>query len=415
MSTILVVDDDRAVQSMLVDLLQERGYSVETCRNGREAMSRVEREAFGLLILDVLIPHVNGFAMMELIRARPELRELPVIMISGIYRSRNHRNEMTSRFGVIDYLDKPLATDKLLSLVESVLGPGTPQTTESSGENTQIETVDEQREREASEEQLVEPQARQEKVEVEAEARASFRPSAFLMQGSIKRTPVAAVLGKLWHDGASGALLLRNDKVKKIIHLNKGAVHSVKSNLVSECLGRLLVRERLISAEQCQESIQQMKETNKRQGELLVQMGCITQRNLAFALEMQLETKIFDVFHWDSGEYRFNPSVALPPAEVELEWQGAALVVEGIRRAFNETRLRALMVPILDVPLAFREAHVDLAPLKLTSVEQNAAAALRSGHTTRELLDGSPADPPDALRVVYTLIALDLLIPASAT
>ncbi len=419
MPKILVVDDDRAVQTMLVDLLEERGYEVDTSRNGRQALERLREGDIELLLLDVLIPHVNGFALLEQLRSDPELADLPVIMMSGIYRSRNHRSEMAQRFGVIEYLDKPLQPTQLLSLVEEAIGPGQKKERRPT-DRDEVSVIEETPHIERSsaaplsprEERLVEPEAREEKAEVEASAREEFKQSAFLLQGSIKKTPVAPVLGKLWRQKETGALLLRNDKVKKIIYMDAGEVVAVKSNLVSECLGRLLVRERLITADQCTESIKRMKSSGNRQGQVLVEMNVVTDKNLQFGLEMQLETKLFEVFLWDSGEYRFNSSIAPELRDgVQIEWRGGALIVEGIRRAFDETRLRSLMVPILDVPLTYRDPHINLSGLRFTKAELDALQQLRDGRTTRELLGTMPLDPPDALRVIYTLIALDLIIP----
>ncbi len=466
MPRILVVDDDRTIQEMLVELLDELGYEVHTCRDGKQVLNELTRQPFDLMILDVLIPHQNGFVLIEKLRQHPDLEDLPVIMISGIYRSRNHRTEMTARFKVIEYLDKPLHTDRLVSLVQGVLGKPArrarpkpaPVEPELSGEwvdpadiidvsePSQAKSVS-RRPQPAAEpvalakakqepvplerpkrreslsraraaepppdDKLVDLSAKQEKRAVEDEARREYRPSAFVLQGSLAKTPVVAVLGKLWHERASGGLLLRNAKVKKIVYLRRGNPLLVKSNLVSECLGQILLRERLISKQECEASIAAMKKGGARQGEVLVQMGCLTPKNLEFALELQLETKLYETFLWDDGEYRFNHSVDLPKVQEKEGWTGPAIVAEGIRRTFDETRLRSLMLPVIDVPLAFAEATNDLALLGLTEREQKAVSAIVPGKSTRELLDHLPVDPPEALRLIYTLVALELLKPAA--
>jgi DNA-binding response OmpR family regulator len=464
MPKILVVDDDKAVQEMLADTLREHGYEVHTCRDGKQVLVELERVAYDLLILDVLIPHMNGFVLIEQIRGRPDLEDLPVVMISGIYRSRNHRTEMTTRFKVIDYLDKPIPMDRLMDLVERVAGPapgaGTsaPPPTEDDVESSAAEMSGEwvdpadiidaddltltQGERPVPltkkrepvplttpkkkakkpppdeppapvPETLVDITARQEKKAVEAEARQSFKPSAFVLQGTLNKMPVVAVLGKLWHERSSGGLLLRRKKVKKIVYLKAGNPVSVKSNLVSECLGQILLRERLISKQECEASIEAMKKTGQRQGELLVQMGSLTQKNLDFALELQLETKLYATFDWDIGEYRYNASMKYA-GESAIKRTGPAIVVEGIRRTFDETRLRSLMLPVIDVALEFfGDVGSDLEVMGLSEAEQKAIGAIVPGKTTRELLDSMPVDYPDALRIIYTLIALELLRPAT--
>jgi CheY-like chemotaxis protein len=465
MPRILIVDDDKAVQEMLADTLREAGYEAHLCRDGKQALVELGRIRYDLLILDVLIPHMNGFVLIEHIRGRPDLADLPVVMISGIYRSRNHRDEMTTRFGVIDYLDKPFTTERLMELVERAAGPagtsirdvGTEDLVAQSGEWSESNAIVDAddltltqgiapvpltrkkhepvpldrikggepgaqaaRSRATTKRgpacadlpsRLVDTTTRQEKKAVEAEARESFQTSAFVMQGSLAKVPVVGVLGKLWHHRSTGALLLRRGRIKKIVYLKSGNPVLVKSNLVSECLGQILLRERLISKQECEASVRSMKKTRQRQGEILVQMGSLTRRNLEFALELQLETKLFDTFVWDNGEYRFNAST--PVADKSIDWTGPAIVAEGIRRTFDETRLRALMLPVIDVALEFGDdIFRDLQAMKLNEREQKAVGAILPGKTTRELLDSMPVGYPDALRIIYTLITLELLRPA---
>ncbi len=445
---------------MLVDLLEEHGYATNTCRDGNQVIPQLKKKPCDLVILDVLIPHLNGFVLMEKMRAVPGMEELPVIMISGIYRSRNHRTEMTTKYKVIDYLDKPINTDRLLGLVENVVGFGDPEgralsaglsdpeaaiaaelkdearlvveagrepvpldkpkvepvaldrpkrrVTDELQDERSLSPADEERMFEQFEDSLIE-----ERSFVEEESLASYRTSAFLLQGSIKKTPVAQVLGRIWHERASGGLLVRRKKVKKIIHIRHGSPESVKSNLVSECLGQVLLRERLITIDECEASITHMKAEGKRQGEVLVAMGCLTANNLAFALELQTETKIFDTFTWDDGEYRFNSSLDPTSVEKPPPWTGPALVVEGIRRTFDETRLRKQMLAVLDVPVAFLDDQVDLESMGFSKREQQAIEAIVPPQTTRELLDTMPLDPPDSLRIIYSLIALEILTPAT--
>lgn len=423
MPRILVVDDDPAIQETLAAGLRSAGYDVETCRDGREVIPHLEQTPFDLVLLDVLIPHLNGFGVLEALRAHPTLGETPVILISGIYRRRNHRKTMMRQFNVVEYLDKPVSIADLREWVAKVVGPGAPvplnkpkrpvtlrQPKLPSAHEAATDATGPRR-REVTDTRLVEPAAQHERREVEKASRESFRTHAFLFQGAIRRNPVAALLGKLWRARRSGGLLLKQGKIKKIIYIRAGAAYAVKSNLVSECLGRLLVRERLISEEECAASIARMRESGKRQGEILVEMRSMTEKNLRFALELQLEAKLFDTFRWESGEFRFNPSVELPPPGATLEWQGAGVVVEGIRRAFDETRLRSLMLPILDVSLEPRERGITYGGLGFNKVELAAIQEAQLPATTQQLMEQLPLEPPDSLRVIYSLIALELWGP----
>ncbi len=407
MPRILVVDDDAAIRETWDDLLWSQGYEVEAVSEGREALTRLETQAFDLMLLDVLLPHLNGFAVMERLRMHASLRELPVILVSGLYQASHHRAEMMARFQIADYLDKPVPASVLLAAVERAVGPGEAAAT------TERPSVSAPAVSSPSVAHLVDDDARAEHAEVEADAKRSFGASPFSLQGSLAKTPVAQVLGRLWRQRASGALLLRREAAKKIVYVRDGTVYHVKSNLVGECLGHMLVHEHLISESDCEASIAQMKRSRKQQGEVLVAMGALTERNLAFALGLQLETKLFDTFAWPQGAFRFNSSAPLPKAERVLDLEGAAIVVEGVRRVMDETRLRTLMRPVLDVPLDWTRAEASGEALGLEETQRQALRSMHLPESTRVLLSKLPLAPAESLRLVYTLIALESLKPAA--
>lgn len=411
MPRILVVDDDAAIRETWCDLLWSQGYEVETAVEGREVIPRLEASPFDLLILDVLIPHLNGFAVIERLRAHHTLRELPVVLVSGLYLAIHHRAEMITRYQVVEYLDKPVRASQLLAVVERAVGPGNAEIAAArpsvAPSPTHLEISPPQSER------LVDDAARAEHAEVEEDAKRSFGVSPFILQGSIAKTPVAQLLGRLWRQRASGALLLRREAAKKIVYVRDGSAYHVKSNLVSECLGQMLVRERLLSVRDCEASITEMKRSRKQQGEVLIAMGALTQRNLDFALTLQVESKLFDTFAWTQGAFRFSSSAPLPAVAQRLDLDGAAVIVEGIRRAMDETRLRTLMRPVLDLPLNWASDQAGHESLGLDDVHQRELRAMQLPESTRVLLTKLPLPPADSLRLVYTLIALEALKPAT--
>ena len=103
---ILVVDDNDDNRYTLTLYLDLEGYSkVETAQDGEEAIARLEVDAFDLVLLDVMMPKVDGYQVLTWIKGQPRLRHLPVIMISAL-------NEMSSvvrciELGAVDYLPKP--------------------------------------------------------------------------------------------------------------------------------------------------------------------------------------------------------------------------------------------------------------------------------------------------------------------
>jgi adenylate cyclase len=104
--SILVVDDDAVIRSMLARRLEQSGHEVTTAGNGRQGLEMLRAEAFDVVLLDVLMPEVNGYQVLEQLKSNPELRHIPVVMITAL-------DDMDSavrciELGADDYLPKPI-------------------------------------------------------------------------------------------------------------------------------------------------------------------------------------------------------------------------------------------------------------------------------------------------------------------
>ncbi|MBT6492346.1 MAG: response regulator [Deltaproteobacteria bacterium] len=418
MASILVVDDDRNILDTFVDLFNEHGYTVETCRDGKQALEHLRSGAFDLLLLDVLIPNINGFLLVEQMNEDESLKKIPVIVFSGIYRSINHRQDLVHYEQVIEYLDKPLQTERVVELATKILGKEEKiddSALDGGNGGTFIDGILTSSSFNIADVELpVDTDTEHEADEVEQQARTDFRRRNrdLALQGSLENHSIAEVLGKLWNERASGALLLRSGKVKKIVYVKDGTAYGVKSNLVGECLGQLLVQERMISREDLQQSITKMKETGAKQGQILVEMGSITESNLSYALGLQLETKIFEPFTWETGEYRFNPSVELPEPTITIDFQEGALIVEGIHRAFDEKRLRFFMSRFMESRFDYPNAErKDLTHLQLPESLSQKLKESDFPASPRELTDEIEGDVASLLGVIYAMISLRILKP----
>lgn len=104
-SSVLVVDDNEVNRDLLSRRLQRQGYEVAVAENGREALEKMRSHPFDLLLLDIMMPEINGYEVLETLKADPLLRHIPVIMISAL-------DDMESvvrciELGAEDYLFKP--------------------------------------------------------------------------------------------------------------------------------------------------------------------------------------------------------------------------------------------------------------------------------------------------------------------
>ena len=102
---ILVVDDNRLNRLKLAHSLQQEGYTSATAEDGRQALEMVRAQPFDLVLLDIVMPEIDGYQVLELMKSDSHLRDIPVIVISAL-------DEMESvvkgiKMGAEDYLPKP--------------------------------------------------------------------------------------------------------------------------------------------------------------------------------------------------------------------------------------------------------------------------------------------------------------------
>lgn len=103
--SLLVVDDDEANRAMLARRLVRLGYNVTVAENGRRALDALQAERFDLLLLDIQMPELNGYEVLERLKADPALRDIPVIVLSA--SDETERVARCIEMGAEDYLPKP--------------------------------------------------------------------------------------------------------------------------------------------------------------------------------------------------------------------------------------------------------------------------------------------------------------------
>ena len=122
---ILVIDDDADNREILTELLTSQGYAVDTAESGPLGVDIFMRRRPHLVLLDLLLPKVDGFHTGELLaRSAPSDWPPQIIYMSGIFQRLEHVQRVISRPGTISYFVKPLDFDRLLAKIREVVGPG---------------------------------------------------------------------------------------------------------------------------------------------------------------------------------------------------------------------------------------------------------------------------------------------------
>jgi CheY-like chemotaxis protein len=118
-TTILVVDDERLNRTLMTVALTNVGYSVTCAEHGREALEKLREHSYDTMLLDLLMPEMDGFQVLEHLQHDDDLRQVPVLVTSGLddMESIIHCLEM----GAIDFVPKPFELPLLQARVASAL------------------------------------------------------------------------------------------------------------------------------------------------------------------------------------------------------------------------------------------------------------------------------------------------------
>jgi CheY-like chemotaxis protein/DnaJ-domain-containing protein 1 len=365
-ATILCADDDRNLCQILTRALVGAGYEVEIAHDGETALERVRALRPALVTLDVLLPRRDGFAVLEAIRRDAQLRETPVFLLSGCTLTDAYRRRAESlRADAI--LVKPVPLAELLEVVAKQIDSG--------------------------------PDARG--------ARRARAEASVQLTGRLEEMPVAALLHHLHGLRASGVLELVAGKKKKQIQLRDGHPVAVRSNLVNETLGHLLVASGTITWDAMHESLTRVKRGEGLQGQILVAMHMLDEADLARALRNQADEKLFEAFAWTRGTYRFHRGARVKSANALTVKRGPAdVILEGVRRraplALVDEFLaeRAARYPVQGESPFYRFQELPL--------DASAHALLERLDGSRRIADVEPLDEV-ARRTLYGLLALEML------
>jgi two-component system, OmpR family, alkaline phosphatase synthesis response regulator PhoP len=118
-ASVLIVDDEPNILLSLQFLMKKSGYDVRTAKDGEEALAEIARAAPDLVLLDVMMPKIDGFSICERIRANPEWKDMRIIMLTA--RGRDVEREKGLALGADDYITKPFSTKDAIARVEAAL------------------------------------------------------------------------------------------------------------------------------------------------------------------------------------------------------------------------------------------------------------------------------------------------------
>jgi CheY-like chemotaxis protein len=427
MTTVLVVHPVREAGAAIREALSARGFVVVNVPDGERAIDRFIQSPFDILATELVLPGRDGGTTAESIRWAPDGDRVRVVLLAtrGTDPTTLERTRVRVRADDVYYgdVDPHAIADVIgrLSAVPIASEPTRGYVSLAPSDDWAM-TFDDQTA--TADDELSKDFRPGDDPGAEVEARAveeqsqTFEHTENDLEGFLSMTPFPKLLCEIAKRRGTGALSVSNpndrrhttsgETPKKIVYFRAGVPIYVHSNLVQECLGRVLARAGRISQEVLEESVRRVRRGDGRQGAVLLTMQAIEPVGLRDALEDQLRVKLFDLFAWTEGEYRFSTAAVPPPETVTLELSLPEIVLRGVVHRIAPTRLLELLSPHLDqfvVPNAARLAGFNALPLAREA--KTVLLGLDGTRRVRELLAVAGDRPGAVAQLLYSLMCVE--------
>ncbi len=127
--TIMVVDDNADIVAVIKTILEDKGYALQFAYSGQEAFNLLGEQKPDLILLDILMPKVNGLEVLTLLKENPDTRSIPVILLTSKVEYKDVLEGYKK--GAAYYITKPFTKNQLLNDIDSILSRDQAQSVES--------------------------------------------------------------------------------------------------------------------------------------------------------------------------------------------------------------------------------------------------------------------------------------------
>lgn len=117
---VLITEDSSTIRGMLRDIFESEGYSVVTAEDGLEGLNKARSEEPDLIVLDLMLPKMDGFTVCRMLKFHEDFKEIPILMLTA--RSSSNDQEVGAAVGADAYLVKPFEIDELLEQARALIG-----------------------------------------------------------------------------------------------------------------------------------------------------------------------------------------------------------------------------------------------------------------------------------------------------
>jgi CheY-like chemotaxis protein len=456
---VLVIDDSPTITKVVQLVLTRAGYDVHTAPDGEAGLAAVRADRPDVILLDFVMPKMNGYQFCRELTADPKLRDIPVVLMSA------KGDQVGERFvkvmGIVDYITKPFSPEAITAVVQHTLGKYGPTGSADDGPSlvtgedlvAATDDADRAHARSAALAQLrsglvelvgarvaelvafagtagddapvtVDAAALVEAARTALDDASLSRLLAAIdpglldggvpgLRGDLRVVPLAEVLQLLDAQEQSGVLTVERSGARVDIYFRRGRVDQATAHGVPDefLLGRFVLDAELMPRAQLESLLEARAPGARPLGHQLIKLGHLTEADVRACLTRQSSELIYEILRWRHGRFRFAAGLELPPDVIDaaLGLDVEAVLMEGYRRV-DEWHLIERAIDNFDIVFLRNEDSVaQMGRGRLTRDELAVLELVNGKNTVKEIIRKSRMGSFEVSKMLYRLLSIKLI------
>jgi CheY-like chemotaxis protein len=419
---VVVIDDSPTVRKLAEVVLTEEGYKVYTAEDGEEGLKLAEEVLPSVILVDFIMPRMNGYQFCKMVRNNDILKDVPVILITA--KGEDVGVKFTEKFGVVDYFIKPFQPEELVEKVNTIIQNQKEVVTVP---NTFLE--EKEREKEVTEPVYTAdigesvdrvlrryfykefPSLLQKTIADILKQSGVVKTAAITLSGELSDFSLFDVFQLIDNAKSSGKLSIYSPALSSEIYFDKGSiVYATTSKQGRSFLsGDLIEKRKNIPKDVFKRVYRKSKESGMPILRAFVKEGVLTEDESMAILRDRIDDAIYSTLELESGNFFFEKMPLSDNfSDIPIRLKASQLILEGARRV-DERRFAAKMFQ--DNRIVFMRLMTDVAleDINLDENELRIFSLVDGKRTLGDIIKMSGIEEREAKRIFYTLTKVGIL------
>lgn len=416
---VVVIDDSPTVRKLAEAVLVEEGYNVYTAKDGEEGIKIAEEVLPSVILVDFIMPRMNGYQFCKMARENQFLKDVPVILITA--KGEDVGEKFTEKFGVVDYFIKPFQPEELVEKVNSIV-----QSQRVEEEVAVMDAIEESEMAEAvytpdigeTVDRVIRryfyeefPSLLQKSIADILKQAGLIKTSGIALSGDLSDFNLFDVFQLIDTARATGKLSVFSPLMSSEIHFDKGSIVYASTskqgrNILS---GDLLEKRKSIPKEVFNRAFRTSRETGVPILRAFVNEGIMTEDEIMAILKERIDDAIYSTMELEAGNFFFE-KMPIPEnlSDIPIRVKASQLILEGARRV-DERRFAAKMFQDNNVVFIRLMTDVAMEEINLDENELKIFTLVDGKRTLGDIIRISGIEEREAKRIFYTLTKVGIL------